>query len=281
MPPAAAFTASGASVVNFLSEWLEVEVNRDGKVYQMEFARGVKASDLKVVGKSNKTGTKVTFKPDAQVFPDVEFKYEMLIGRLRELAYLNQGLQIIVEDERIGKREVFKYENGLVEYVQSLNEGKIVLHPVIYFKKEDAANRLIVEVAMQYSDGFNETLLTFANNINNHDGGTHLSGFKTALTGTINRYAESANLMKDIRPSGDDVREGLGGGHQRQNPRAAVRKPDEGQAAEPGDRIVRPAGGQRKARVVFRGESRRRPGRFLKRGCWRPRRARRPARPAS
>jgi DNA gyrase subunit B len=199
----------GASVVNFLSEWLEVEVNRDGKVHQMEFARGVKSSALKVIGKSSKSGTKVSFKPDAEVFPDIEFKYEMLIGRVRELAFLNQGLRIVVEDERIGKREDIKYDNGLVQYVQSLNEGKTVLHPVIYFTKEDAANRLMVEVAMQYSDGFNETVLTFANNINNHDGGTHLSGFKTALTGTINRYAESANLMKDIRPSGDDVREGL------------------------------------------------------------------------
>src|ERR1700677_2493539 len=199
----------GASVVNFLSEWLEIEVNRDGKTYQMEFARGVKTSDLKVIGKSSKSGTKVTFKPDSEVFPDIEFKYEMLIGRIRELAFLNQGLRIVVEDERIGKREEFKYDNGLVQYVQSLNEGKISLHPVVYFKKEDAENRLVVEVAMQYSDGFNETLLTFANNINNHDGGTHLSGFKTALTGTINRYAEAAKLMKDIRPSGDDVREGL------------------------------------------------------------------------
>ncbi|MGD0540426.1 MAG: DNA topoisomerase (ATP-hydrolyzing) subunit B [Tepidisphaeraceae bacterium] len=199
----------GGSVVNFLSEWLEVEVSRDGKIYQMTFARGVKASELKVVGKSSKSGTKVSFKPDEQIFPDIEFKYEMLIGRLRELAFLNQGLHITVEDERIGKREEFKYDNGLMQYVQSLNEGKTVLHPSIYFKKEDPENRLIVEVAMQYNDGFSETLLTFANNINNHDGGTHLSGFKTALTGTINRYAESANLLKDLRPSGDDVREGL------------------------------------------------------------------------
>jgi DNA gyrase subunit B len=199
----------GASVVNFLSEWLEVEVSREGKIYHMSFARGVKASELKVIGKSTKSGTKVSFKPDDQVFPDIEFKYEMLIGRLRELAFLNQGLHLIVEDERSGKREEFKYENGLMEYVQSLNEGKTVLHPLIYFKKEDTENRLIVEVAMQYSDGFSETILTFANNINNHDGGTHLSGFKTALTGTINRYAESMNLLKDLRPSGDDVREGL------------------------------------------------------------------------
>ncbi len=199
----------GASVVNFLSEWLEVQVSRGGEVHQMTFARGVKASELKVIGKSTKSGTKVSFKPDDQVFPDIEFKYEMLIGRLRELAFLNQGLHLIVEDERSGKREEFKYENGLMEYVQSLNEGKTVLHPLIYFRKEDTENRLVVEVAMQYSDGFSETILTFANNINNHDGGTHLSGFKTALTGTINRYAEAANLMKDVRPSGDDVREGL------------------------------------------------------------------------
>jgi DNA gyrase subunit B len=199
----------GASVVNFLSEWLEVEVSRDGKIYHMEFARGVKSSDLVVSGKSSKTGTRVSFKPDHEIFPDIEFKYEMLIGRLRELAFLNQGLRITVEDERSGKKEDLKYDNGLVEYVQSLNEGKEVVHPTIYFKKEDTVNRLVVEVAMQYSDGFNETILTFANNINNHDGGTHLSGFRTALTGTINRYAEANGWMKDIRPSGDDVREGL------------------------------------------------------------------------
>jgi DNA gyrase subunit B len=199
----------GASVVNFLSEWLEVEVSRDNKIYHMAFARGVKASELKTIGKSTKTGTKVSFKPDAEVFPDVEFKYETLIGRIRELAFLNPGLRITVEDERSGKKEDLKYDNGLVQYVGILNEGKIALHPVIYFKKEDPENRLVLEVAMQYSDGFNETLLTFANNINNHDGGTHLSGFKTALTGTINRFAEANNLMKAVRPSGDDVREGL------------------------------------------------------------------------
>jgi len=202
----------GASVVNFLSEWMEVEVSRDGKVHHMEFERGTKVSDLKVIGRANKTGTKVTFKPDKEIFKeagDAEFKYEILANRLRELAYLNEGLQISIEDERTGKKEEFKYTQGLVEYVRGLNEGKNVFTPVIYFKKEDTASRLIVEVAMQYNDGYNETLLTFANNINNHDGGTHLSGFKTALTGTVNRYAEAANLMKDVRPSGDDVREGL------------------------------------------------------------------------
>jgi DNA gyrase subunit B len=125
------------------------------------------------------------------------------------LAYLNEGLQIIVEDERTNKREEFKYEKGLVEYVRYMNDAKITLTPVIYFKKEDPASRLVVEVALQYNDGYNETIESFANNINTHEGGTHLSGFKTALTGTINRYAEAANLMKDVRPSGDDVREGL------------------------------------------------------------------------
>ena len=199
----------GASVVNFLSEWLEVEVSRERQVHRMEFERGKKSGDLKVIGKTNKTGTKVTFKPDKEIFADTEFRYEILAGRLRELAYLNQGLHIVITDERTGKREDFKYERGLVEYVQSLNEGKNALHPVIDFRKEDPVTRLVVEVAMQYNDGYNESVFTFANNINNHDGGTHLVGFKTGLTGTINRYAEAKGLLKDIRPTGDDLREGL------------------------------------------------------------------------
>ena len=199
----------GGSVVNALSEWLEVEVSREGKLYHMEFERGHKSSDLKVVGSRPKTGTKVTFKPDKEIFPDIEFKYDVLQKRMRELAYLNEGLQIVIEDERTGKRDEFKYDHGLLEYVKYLNDGKNTLHPIIYFKKEDLETRLVLEVAMQYNDGYNETIETFANNINTHEGGTHLSGFKTALTGTINRYAEAAGLMKDVRPSGDDVREGL------------------------------------------------------------------------
>jgi len=199
----------GASVVNALSEWLEVEVSREGNVYHMEFERGAKAKDLKIIGHRPKTGTKVTFKPDKQIFPDVEFKYDVLQKRLRELAYLNEGLRIVIEDERTGKRDEFRYEHGLLEYVKYLNDGKNVLHPIIYFKKEDAATQLILEVAMQYNDGYNETIESFANTINTHEGGTHLSGFKTALTGTINRYAETAGMMKSLRPTGDDVREGL------------------------------------------------------------------------
>jgi DNA gyrase subunit B len=199
----------GGSVVNALSEWLEVEVSREGKVYQIGFERGKKTDDLKVIGKSVKSGTKVTFKPDSEIFPDVEFKYELIQKRARELAYLNEGVQIITEDERSGKRDEYKCEHGLIEYVQYLNDGKNTLHPIIYFKKEDTENRLILEVAMQYNDSYNETIESFANNINTHEGGTHLSGFKTALTGTINRYAEKAGWIKETRPSGDDVREGL------------------------------------------------------------------------
>ena len=203
----------GASVVNFVSEWMEIEVSRDGAVHHMVFERGVKSSDLKVVGKTNKTGTKVTFKPDPTLFTEqnggVQFLHETLVNRLRELAFLNAGVEIVFEDERVGKRDSFKYEKGLTEYVAFLNEGKTALSPVISFVKEDTVQRLVVEAALQYTDGYNETILTFANNINNHDGGTHLSGFKTALTGTINRHAEQKGWIKDSRPTGDDLREGL------------------------------------------------------------------------
>ncbi len=203
----------GASVVNFVSEWLEIEVSREGQVHHMEFERGIKSSDLKPIGKATSSGTKVTFKPDPTLFTEdkggTQFVHEMLVNRLRELAFLNAGVQIVFEDERVGKRDVFKFEKGLVEYVEFLNEGKNSLSPVISFSKEDPEQRLVVDVALQYSDGYSETILTFANNINNHDGGTHLSGFKTGLTNTILRYAERTGLLKQMRPSGDDLREGL------------------------------------------------------------------------
>jgi DNA gyrase subunit B len=199
----------GASVVNFVSEWMDIEVSRDGKVYQMAFERGVKRTDLKVIGNSNKTGTKVSFKPDTTLFPDTNFSHDTLLGRIRELAFLNAGVEIVFEDERDGKREVFKYEKGLTEYVQFLNEGKATLSPIINFHKEDPQQKLKVEVALQYNDGYSETILTFANNINNHEGGTHLSGFKTGMTNTVLRHAERAGWLKDMRPTGDDLREGM------------------------------------------------------------------------
>ena len=199
----------GASVVNFVSEWMEIEVSREGAVHSMEYERGKKSSNLRVIGKTTKTGTKVTFKPDPTLFPDTNFVYETLVNRLRELAFLNAGVEIVFEDERASKREQFKFEKGLVEYVQFLNEGKAATSPIVSFTKEDPEQKLVVEVAMQYNDSYNETVLTFANNINNHDGGTHLSGFRTGLTNTILRYAERTNLLKDVRPTGDDLREGL------------------------------------------------------------------------
>jgi DNA gyrase subunit B len=199
----------GASVVNFVSEWMEIEISRGGKVYHMQYERGIKSQDLKVIGESKRTGSQVTFKPDPTLFPDVNFVHETLATRLRELAFLNAGVEIIYEDERVGKKDVFKFEKGLVEYVAFLNEGKTTTSSVIGFTKEDPDQRLVVEVAMQYNDGYSDTILTFANNINNHDGGTHASGFKTALTGTVNRYAEAKGWLKDSRPSGDDLREGL------------------------------------------------------------------------
>src|SRR5215472_7101953 len=141
----------GASVVNFVSEWMEISVSREGAVHHMEFQRGVKSSDLKPVGKTNKTGTKVSFKPDATLFPDINFNHETLLNRLRELAFLNAGVEIVFEDERLGKRDVFKFESGLTQYVELLNEGKQPLTQIIGFTKEDPSQRLVVEVAMQYN----------------------------------------------------------------------------------------------------------------------------------
>ena len=199
----------GASVVNFVSEWMEVEVHREGQVHHMEFQRGVKSQDLKVIGKTSRTGTKVSFKPDPTLFPDTNFIHDTLVNRIRELAFLNAGVEIIFEDERVGRKDVFKYERGLAQYIEFLNDGKQAMSPIISFSKADPEIGVELEIAMQYNDGYNETVLTFANNINNHIGGTHLSGFKTGITNTILRYAERVNLLKDVRPSGDDLREGL------------------------------------------------------------------------
>jgi DNA gyrase subunit B len=207
----------GASVVNALAEFLEVEVSRGGKVHAMAFERGVKTKDLSIIGEREKTGTKVTFKPDPQMFPDVNFSYDVLAKRFRELAYLNEGLHIALEDEREkvdgnpprNKRDDFKYDDGLVEYVQYLNDAKTTLTPVVKFSQEPVDAGHSLEVALQWNDSFNESVVSFANNINTAEGGTHLSGFKSALTGTVNRYAKTAGLVKNVTPSGDDLREGL------------------------------------------------------------------------
>jgi DNA gyrase subunit B len=205
----------GASVVNALSEYLEVEVSRGGEVHAMEFERGIKKTDLATIGSRDKSGTKVTFKPDDQIFAEIEFSFDTLAKRFRELSYLNPGLKIVLESEGEHdadgnpRRAEYKADNGIVEFVEYLNTAKNTITPTIHFQREDEAAGLAVEVAMQWTDTYAENLASFANNINTAEGGTHLSGFKTALTGTLNRHAKSAGLVKSVTPSGDDMREGL------------------------------------------------------------------------
>jgi len=201
----------GVSVVNALSEWLEADVYREGKHYHFECVRGVAKGRIKEIGPTNKRGTKITFMPDEDIFGDHEFSYDTLLKRIRELAYLNGGLQISFRDDRNKKKEVFKFEEGIKEFVKHLNEGKETLHTdVIYLAREDQEAMLSCEVAMQYNDGYTENVLVFANNIRNIDGGTHLSGFKTALTRTMNYYAKNNNLLKNGQATtGEDLREGL------------------------------------------------------------------------
>lgn len=199
----------GVSCVNALSDWLEVEVKRDGKIYHQRYERGKTVSKLTIIGKSTSTGTKITFKPDKSIFSKTEYAYDILSGRLRELAFLNKGLKIKLTDERSEKEAIFEFSGGIISFVEYLNKNKNPLHnKVVYFEKlQDDVN---VEVALQYNDGYAETMFSFANNINTIEGGTHLSGFKSALTRGINQYAKAKNLLKDnIAITGDDVREGL------------------------------------------------------------------------
>jgi len=201
----------GVSVVNALSEWLEADVYRDGKHYHFECARGKAKGKVKEVGTTDKRGTMISFKADEEIFGDTEFEYDTLLKRIREMAYLNAGLQIIFRDDRDNKKEVFRFNEGIKAFIKHLNEGKETLHKdVIYFAKEDTKAILSCEVAMQYNDGYTENVLVFANNIRNIDGGTHLSGFKAALTRTMNYYAKSNNLLKNGQvTTGEDLREGL------------------------------------------------------------------------
>jgi DNA gyrase subunit B len=199
----------GVSVVNALSEWLEADVWREGKHYQFKCDRGVPREPVREVGPSSKRGTRITFLPDEEIFSDIEFKYDTLVKRVRELAYLNAGVNITLQDDRIQKKEVFHYKEGIRAFVQYLDEGKTPICETMYFTKDDPESGLNCEIALQYNDSYVENVLAFANNIRNIDGGTHLSGFRTALTRTMNSYARSANMIKTITPSGDDLREGL------------------------------------------------------------------------
>ncbi|MBF0559923.1 MAG: DNA gyrase subunit B, partial [Nitrospirae bacterium] len=197
----------GVSVVNALSEWLEMEIKQDGLVYNQRFERGVPTAPLNLTGKTKGRGTRITFKPDSQIFEVLEFHYDVLVQRLRELAFLNRGLQITINDERSGQNEVFFYKGGIVSFVEHLNKNKTPLHPKpIFIEKEK--DGITAEIAIQYNDGYSENIYTFANNINTHEGGSHLVGFKSALTRTSNSYATSSGIIKEGKESvsGDDIR---------------------------------------------------------------------------
>jgi DNA gyrase subunit B len=201
----------GVSVVNALSEWLEVEVSRDGRGFRMEFARGAKKGEMRDLGPRKTTGTKTTFKPDAEIFPEVDFRYDILAHRLRELAYLNAGLKVTLSDKRDGRTETYQFFNGLTEFIEHLNEGREVLHKrVLRLTKSDPSLNMECDIALQYTTGYTEEIVAFANNIHNLDGGTHVSGFRAGLTRTLNSYARTSNMLKDKQsPTGEDFREGL------------------------------------------------------------------------
>jgi DNA gyrase subunit B len=200
----------GLSVVNALAEYLELEIKRGGAVYSQRYERGKKINALQTIGKTKKTGTKITFKPDRLIFGDQEFSYDLLSQRLREHAFLNKGITITIEDERADKSNQFFYKGGIISFVEYLNRTKNCIHPKpLYF--EGTKNDTFIEVALQYNDTYKDTIFSFANSINTHEGGAHLVGLKSALTRTINSYASNRNLLKDLKEGlgGDDVREGL------------------------------------------------------------------------
>ena len=201
----------GVSVVNALSKWLELEIRRDGKIFRQSYRRGDPQAPLEMVGETKKRGTKVTFMPDEEIFETTEFSFDILSQRLREMAFLNAGVKIKISDERVdGKSHEFHYEGGINSFVEYLNRNKAVINPKpMYFKGEKGDVEM--EVSMQYNDSYDEKIYAFANNINTHEGGTHLAGFKAALTRTMNAYAAANNLLKNekVTVSGDDLREGL------------------------------------------------------------------------
>jgi DNA gyrase subunit B len=198
----------GVTVVNFLSEWCEVEVRRQGHVYQQEYERGVPTGEVRRIGRTERVGTKTTFKPDPLIFPNTNFQYNILHHRLQELAFLNRGVRIVFADHRTGTGETFHYERGILEFVEHLNRASEPAHEdIIYIAGEYEGVGL--EVALQYASEFTENVRSFVNNISTTEGGTHVSGFRAAITRTLNAYGKKSGLYKDLAPSGDDCREGL------------------------------------------------------------------------
>ncbi|MBN1296589.1 DNA topoisomerase (ATP-hydrolyzing) subunit B [bacterium] len=200
----------GVSCVNALSIWLRMEIHRDGHIFVQEYSRGETQTELKVIGDSDKTGTKIHFLPDPEVFEETVYSYEIIAKRLRELAFLNGGLEIELKDNRTDKEEIFLYKGGIKEFVQYINRAREPLHAKVAHITKDVSG-VIVDVALQYNTGFQEMVYSYVNNINTLEGGTHLSGFKSALTRTLNAYATDKDLLKNLTnpPSGDDLREGL------------------------------------------------------------------------
>ena len=200
----------GISVVNALAEWLELEIRRSGHVWLQRYEYGAPQGDLASGEKTSKHGTIIRFKPDAKIFEETTFSFDTLSNRLRELAFLNKGLKIVIEDERDERSHTFLYKGGIIEFIKHLNQNKTPVHPKVLFF-EGKKDGIEVEVALQYNDGYQENIFSFANNINTREGGTHLTGFRAALTGTIANYAKANGYLKSFKGdmSGDDVREGL------------------------------------------------------------------------
>ena len=198
----------GITAVNAVSAWLTAEIQREGQVWVMDFEKGVRSSDLRQLGHSDRTGTKLSFQPDPEIFPETNFSFDTLTRRLQELAFLTPGVRITLQDDRIDQNESFCYEDGLVEFVRHLNRTQTPIIPDIIHVSGESGG-VLVEVALQQNDGYTENVRPFANNIFNSDGGTHLSGFRTALTRSLNNYGKKANLFKDVSPAGEDFREGL------------------------------------------------------------------------
>ncbi len=222
----------GVSVVNALSEWLKLEIKRDGKTYYQEYRRGDPATPLSAIGVSEKSGTKVTFKPDPEIFKGTEFSFEILTQRLRELSYLNHGLAITIRDERSDKSHEFKFSGGIAQFVADLNVSKTPVHdkPIAVAGEVDGTQ---VDIALQWNDSYQEAIYCFTNNIKNKDGGTHLTGFRAALTRTVNAYAQSAGLLKDLKAGlgGDDISEGL-------TAIVSIKHPDPKFSNQPKDKLV-------------------------------------------
>ena len=245
----------GVSVVNALAEELDLEIWRNGQVYQQSYKRGTPTGNLEVTGTTRKRGTKVTFRPDPEMFETCELSFDTLAQRLRELAFLNAGVLITLDDERDAKNHKFQYEGGIISFVKHLNKNKAAINSKpIYMRGEREG--IDAEIALQWNDGYAETIYSFANNINTHEGGSHLSGFRSALTRTVNSYAGKNSLSKDAQ--GRDQRRrhprGADRGHQHQDPAPAVRGTDQDEAGQHRGQGHRRGDRQRQAGVVPRGE---------------------------